>query len=245
MPASTILVLESTDDRRCLTRPDPDQRRLHRHPYHRRRRSLRAGRRAPAGRHRPRERRRQGGKTGVELCREIRATPAMAAVPILCVAATRRRRGAHRLPRGRRRRRHRPAVRRPRGRGAGRGAAAALPALEGPRPGRLSRRAHAGSAPAHRRRVQPQGRRRDDDHGDEHRRRGGPAQGRPGRPGRPRPAVRRRRDAPQPRAQADHRRRRPRRGRAARAGAAADVRDAPRQRPARPGGAGITRRRRS
>lgn len=28
------------------------------------------------------------GKSGVELCREIRATPAMAAVPILCVAAT-------------------------------------------------------------------------------------------------------------------------------------------------------------
>lgn len=29
-----------------------------------------------------------GGKSGVELCREIRATPAMAAVPILCVAAS-------------------------------------------------------------------------------------------------------------------------------------------------------------
>src|SRR6186713_1521213 len=27
-------------------------------------------------------------KTGMELCREIRATPAMAAVPILCVAST-------------------------------------------------------------------------------------------------------------------------------------------------------------
>jgi pilus assembly protein CpaE len=29
-----------------------------------------------------------GGKTAVELCREIRATPAMAAVPVLCVAST-------------------------------------------------------------------------------------------------------------------------------------------------------------
>ncbi|HET8784168.1 MAG TPA: AAA family ATPase [Candidatus Limnocylindrales bacterium] len=29
-----------------------------------------------------------GGKTAVELCREIRATPAMSAVPVLCVAAT-------------------------------------------------------------------------------------------------------------------------------------------------------------
>lgn len=30
----------------------------------------------------------KGGKTGFEVCREIRATPSMAAVPILCVAAT-------------------------------------------------------------------------------------------------------------------------------------------------------------
>ncbi len=30
----------------------------------------------------------KGGKSGVELCREIRATPAMAAVPVLCVAST-------------------------------------------------------------------------------------------------------------------------------------------------------------
>lgn len=29
-----------------------------------------------------------GGKSGVELCREIRATPSMAAVPVLCVAST-------------------------------------------------------------------------------------------------------------------------------------------------------------
>lgn len=30
----------------------------------------------------------KGGRSGVELCREIRATPAMSSVPILCVAAT-------------------------------------------------------------------------------------------------------------------------------------------------------------
>jgi pilus assembly protein CpaE len=30
----------------------------------------------------------KGGKTGFEVCREIRATPSMAAIPILCVAAT-------------------------------------------------------------------------------------------------------------------------------------------------------------
>ena len=30
----------------------------------------------------------EGGKSGVELCREIRATPAMAAVPVLCVASS-------------------------------------------------------------------------------------------------------------------------------------------------------------
>ena len=30
----------------------------------------------------------KGGKTGVDVCREIRATPSMAAVPILCVAAS-------------------------------------------------------------------------------------------------------------------------------------------------------------
>ena len=63
----------------------------------------------------------------------------------------------------------------------------------------------------------------------------------PGRPRRPRAPVRRRGDAPQPRAQADARRRRPRRGRAARARAAADVRDAPRQRAARPRRAGRAR----
>ena len=29
-----------------------------------------------------------GGRSGVELCREIRATPSMAAIPVLCVATS-------------------------------------------------------------------------------------------------------------------------------------------------------------
>ena len=54
----------------------------------------------------------------------------------------RRGRGADPLPRGRRRRRHGQAVRRPRARGSRRGAAPALPAVEGPERGRLDRRGH-------------------------------------------------------------------------------------------------------
>ena len=87
------------------------------------------------------------GRSGVELCREIRATPALAAVPILCVATTddvEERIGY--LEAGRRRR-HRPAVRPPRGRGPGRRPAVALPAVEGPRPGRLDRRPDPGPCP--------------------------------------------------------------------------------------------------
>ena len=88
----------------------------------------------------------------------------MAAVPVLCVSRDRRRRGADRVPRGRRGRRHRPAVRRPRARGPGRGAAAALPALEGPRADHhRRRRSTLRRARRDRRGLQPEGRRRDDD----------------------------------------------------------------------------------
>ena len=90
----------------------------------------------------------------------------------------RRCRGAHPVPGGRRGRRHRAPIRRTRGRGPHRGAAAPLPALEGARAGHLGRRADAGEAAPDGRRVQPQGRRRDDDDRHEHRGRGRPAQAR-------------------------------------------------------------------
>ncbi len=80
-----------------------------------------------------------GPRSAIEICREIRSTPTLAAVPVLCVERKRRRRGADPLPRGRRRRRHRPAVRCPRARGPRRGAAAPVPALAGTWP-RSSRR---------------------------------------------------------------------------------------------------------
>ena len=99
-----------------------------------------------------------------------------------CASRDRRRRGADPAPRGRRRRRHGPAVRRPRARGAGRGAAAALPALQGPRAGHLGRRPHGRAGAPDRRRLQPQGRRRDDDDRDQRRGRRGAKRPGPGRP---------------------------------------------------------------
>ena len=127
----------------------------------------------------------------------------------------RRRRGAHRVPGGRRRRRHRPAVRRPRAGGPGRGPAAPLPAVQGPVADRVERRPDAQPGQAHGRRVQPEGRRRDDDRRRQRRRRGGAEAARSGRPRRPRPPVRRRsRRTSTCEPQADPRRRHPRRGRA-------------------------------
>ena len=177
----------------------------------------------------------RAARTGFELCREIRATPSMAAVPILCVAATDDveerigflEAGADDVIG--------PAIRRARGRGTGRGAAAPLPAVEGPR-SRSSRptdsrwRARGGRWPSTAPRAASG------------RRRSRPTSRSP-RSARPDRVILvdldlqfgRRRDPPQPRTEADHRRRRPRRGGAPRARAAADVRDPPRQRPARPG----------
>ena len=238
MPASTILVLEFSSDRGDASlAPHPDLGRLHRHPDDRSGRGVREDRRAPARDHRPRcdsgptedgrsGRRRSAARSGPR--------PAMAAVPILCVAAHRRRRGADRVPRGRRRRRHRPAVRRARGRGPGRGAAAALPAIQGHGAGHLGRRPHAwpgraASSPCTARRAASG--RRPSRRTSRWRRRSG------GRTGwssststsssaasRPTSTWR----AKQTLADVD-----PRRGGAARAGAAAHLRDPPRQRPAR------------
>ena len=84
-------------------------------------------------------------------------------------------------------------------------------ASSGPRhgAGHLVGRTHDGPGPPRHRRLQPQGRRRNDDDRDEHRRGGGAATAGPGGPGGPGPAVRRRRDPPEPERQADARRYRP------------------------------------
>ena len=66
-----------------------------------------------------------------DVCREIRATPALAVDAGDVHQPDRRRRGADPVPRGRRGRRHRQAVRRPRARGPRRGAPAPVPALDG------------------------------------------------------------------------------------------------------------------
>ena len=186
-------------------------------------------------RHRPRS------KTAVDVCREIRGDAGAGADPGPVRRPDRRRRGADRVPRGRRRRRHGQAVRR-------RELEARVEALllRFQRSRELAPVVSAdGLTLARPRRTvavfSPKG--------------GvgtttiatnlavaAPSGGRSGRADRPRPAVRPGRHAPQPRAQADARRPRPRRRRAPRARAAPDVRDPPRQRAARPRRAGVARR---
>ena len=171
-----------------------------------------------------------GPTTAVEICRQIRATPAMSAVPVMCVSATEdvEERIAF-LEAGADDVMARPFD--------AREMEARVEALllrfqrsKDLAPGHLGRRADPRPRPPDGGRLQPQGRRRHDDRGDQHRDRGGRPAARQGRPGGLRAPVRRRRDAPQPRPEADHRGRRPRRGAAERARAAADLRDAPRQR---------------
>ena len=85
MPASTILLLASDAAASESIGDDPDRRRLHRDPDGR-------------ARTRPSPRRPStswssstspaGPKSAVEICREIRATPALAAVPVMCVSGS-------------------------------------------------------------------------------------------------------------------------------------------------------------
>ena len=111
-------------------------------------------------------------------------------------------------------------------------------------PGLLGRRPDDGPGAAHDRRLQPEGRRRDDDHRHQHRGGRRPAPAGPGGPRRPGPPVRRRLEPPQPRAARHPRRPRPRRDRDARAGDHAAVRHPPRLRAPRPGRTGHARGRR-
>ena len=99
--------------------------------------------------------------------------------------------------------------------------------------------------PADRRRSQPAGRRRHDDDRHEHRDGHGPPAAGPGRPRRHAPPVRPGGDPPQPRGQAVDRGRRSRRRGDARAGAAPDVRHPARQRAPRPGGPDLAGARRA
>ena len=73
-------------------------------------------------------------RTLVEVCREIRAVPELADVPILVISSSRRGRGADPPARGRRRRRHGPADRRARARRPGRGPRPAPPPVQGAAP---------------------------------------------------------------------------------------------------------------
>ena len=86
MPASTILLFETDPASSDLVAGRPDARRLHRHgrARPRRRRSPRSAEHQlvildlGVGRQRPPS----------DVCREIRATPALAAVPVLCISQT-------------------------------------------------------------------------------------------------------------------------------------------------------------
>ncbi len=108
VPASTILVLESSDAADASLAPILPRCRLHGHPDDRSRRGVHQDRRAPARGHRPgHERDRRGSQRRRPVSRDPGdAVDGVRADPVR--RAERRRRGADRVPRGRRRRRHRP-----------------------------------------------------------------------------------------------------------------------------------------
>ena len=185
MPASTILLIDADADVGQQIVNSPGRRRLHRHDHRRCRRRVRQGRRAPA---RDR-RRRRGREVGGRRLPEIRSTPALARSPSCASARPTRSRSGSSSSRPARTTswpsRSTPASSR---RGSRR-------CCSGSSDRRTSRRGRLGgrswsSAPAHGRGPQPEGRRRDDDGRDEHRDGGRQQEARPGRPRRPRPAVR-------------------------------------------------------
>ena len=215
----------------------PAQCRLHRDPHGRRGRGIQQGRR-PSARHPGHGDRPEAGGGAL---RRHATDPGHGGRAGHVHQPDRRRRRADPLPRVRRRRRHGSPVRRTRARSARGGAPAAVPAVTWDDPGHLVGWPDGRARPADRRRVQPQGRRRDHDDRDEHRRRRRDPAARPGRDRRPLPPVRRGRQSSQPAREADDRRRGARRDRDARVRDHEDLRDASPVRAPRAGGAGVAR----
>ena len=156
-----------------------------------------------------------GPRSAVDICREIRATPALSAIPVMCVSATQDvEERIHFLEAGADDVMARPFD----AREMEARVEALLLRFQRSRdlaPVDLRGRADPHARPSDGGRLQPEGRCRHDHGRDEHRHRRRRASPRQGHPGGLRPPVRWRGRPPQPRPEADHRRCRP--GRASRA----------------------------